>query len=247
MNIRVMFFGLIVLAYANPAVAIEPDWGDYARLLQENIVKKQYKGTRLNWVYYSQLKQSPVFEKVVKQLETFSPEALENRQQQLAFYINAYNILVMKMVLDHWPLKSIKEAGNFISPVWKKKAGRIGGKSVTLDEIEHKILRPMGEPRIHIAIVCASVSCPDLRREPYTGEKLNEQLDEQAGRFLLNAGKGLNIGDTEARTSKIFDWFEDDFISGYGSVENFIRLYADLPPGIKLSANLPYDWTLNGE
>ena len=247
MDIKNIVAGIIVLGLSISAFAVEPDWGDYARLLQENVTTGQFKGTRLNRVNYTRLKQDPGFEKVVKQLETCSPEALANNQERLAFYINAYNILAMKMVLDHWPLKSIRDAGNFIAPVWKKEAGQIGGTTLSLDEIENKILRPMGEPRIHMAIVCASVSCPDLRQEPYRGKELDRQLDEQAGSFLSNPEKGLHVDGTEARTSRIFDWFEDDFKPGHESVEKFIRHYTDLPSGLKLKADLPYDWSLNGE
>ena len=237
----------ITFLLSGPAIAAEPEWNEYANILQGYVINKEVKGTRLNWVNYSQLKQDPVFERVIKQLEVFSPDTLENDREKQAFYINAYNILAIKMVLDHWPLKSIKDAGNFISPVWKKEAGIIGGRTMTLDEIEHKILRPMGEPRIHMAIVCASVSCPDLRREPYIGTKLDQQLDDQVDNFLRNTEKGLIVKKTEAHASRIFDWFGDDFKKDYGSTDKFIKSHIEIPDGTRLKADLPYDWSLNGE
>ncbi|MGR9037784.1 MAG: DUF547 domain-containing protein, partial [Gammaproteobacteria bacterium] len=156
-----------------------------------------------------------------------------------------YNILALKTVIDHWPVDSIKDAGSLLSPVWGKPAGSIDGKTVSLDDIENNILRPMGEPRIHFAIVCASVSCPDLRSTPYTASTLNAQLDEQVHEFLANADKGLRIGKTSIRVSKIFDWFEKDFKT-VGGVEAFIRRYRSDLPQLPFKADIDYDWDVNG-
>jgi hypothetical protein len=89
-------------------------------------------------------------------------------------------------VRRHYPIDSIRSIGSFFSPVWKKTAGEIGGRSYTLYEIEHEILRPMGEPRIHAAIVCASLSCPPLRREPYRAAELEAQLEDNVRRWLAD-------------------------------------------------------------
>jgi len=149
------------------------------------------------------------------------------------------------MVVDHWPLDSIKDVGSLISPVWGKSAGSIDGETVSLDDIENKILRPLGEPRIHFAIVCASVSCPDLRNTPYTASNLNAQLDEQIQQFLSNADKGLRIGNESIQISKIFDWFGKDF-KPVGGVEAFIRRYRSDLPQLPLKENINYDWDVNG-
>ena len=117
---------------------------------------------------------------------------------------------------------------------------------VTLDEIEHQILRPMGEPRIHFAIVCASLSCPDLRREAFTAERLDAQLQEQTQAFLDNVSKGLQLAGTRVEVSQIFDWFEEDFDSA-GGVEAFVRRYRELPDQIRLRADIPYNWNLNAQ
>lgn len=104
----------------------------------------------------------------------------------------------------------------------------------------------MGEPRIHLAIVCASVSCPDLRNEPYTATTLNKQLDEQANAFLRNDKKGLHIAKDEILVSKIFKWFKKDF-EKVGGVEAFTRGYrADLPVAYEIDADIDYDWSVNG-
>jgi hypothetical protein len=138
-----------------------------------------------------------------------------------------------------------KDVGTLISPVWDKPAGSINGKTVSLDDIENKILRQMGEPRIHFAIVCASVSCPDLRNTPYTASNLNAQMNEQVQQFLANADKRVRIGDRNIQISRIFDWFEMDSKPA-GGVETFIRRYrADLPE-LPLKDGINYDWSLNG-
>ena len=240
---------LIVLFFA-PVItsAIEPPMDLYQKILAQYVKTETHDGVTLNWVNYSSLKNDTDFTQLVNQIAEFSPEQLDGAQEQMAFYINAYNILALKTVADHWPVKSIKDIGSFLKPVWKKEAGNIGGKQFSLDEIEHEVLRPMGDPRIHMAIVCASVSCPDLRTEPYTANKLNEQLNDQADNFLSNPQKGLNVKGNEAKTSKIFDWFADDFIKANGSVRDFIKQYSDISEDITLTrGGLPYNWSVNGE
>lgn len=247
MNIKKLLPGLFALMLMTPlsGAAMEPDWGSYGELLARHVSSDVKNGVALNAVDYAALKASGEIDKAAAQLAAYPLEKLANREEKLAFYINAYNILAMKMVLDHWPLKSIKDVGNFFSPVWKRPAGQLDGKTVTLDEVEHRILRPMGEPRIHFAIVCASVSCPDLRMEPYTAGRLDAQLDDQVRLFLGNPAKGLRIEQGVIRVSQIFDWFKKDF-DKLGGVETFIRHYRqDAPEKLPVKANIPYDWALN--
>jgi hypothetical protein len=226
------------------AVAAEPDWVHYKAVLK-HVDQGVKNGVILNLVDYQAIKAEGSLDKAYQDLTAFELGRLSNRNEKLAFYINAYNILAIKMVADHWPIKSIKDVGSFFSPVWGKSAGKLDGKTITLDAIEHKILRPMGEPRIHLAIVCASVSCPDLRNEPYTAKQLNKQLDEQAKLFLLNLGKGLKIEKKTIRISKIFEWFEEDFDVS-GGVSAFIKGYRTDLPESDFTSYIPYDWTVNG-
>ncbi|MBF0283911.1 MAG: DUF547 domain-containing protein [Magnetococcales bacterium] len=236
--------GAALLLLSSPALAEEPDWTPYAQLLQQNLSRHTAQGIELAWVNYSALKLDGRFSQLVENLAAFDPAKLNGSSEKLAFYINAYNILALKMVLDHWPVASIKEVGNFLVPVWKKEAGRLGGRTVTLDELEHQILRPMGEPRLHLAIVCASLSCPDLRHEPYTAAQLERQLDDQALTFLRNPAKGLTLEGDKVRVSRIFSWFEEDF---KGGVAPFLQRYrTDLPASFSPAADLPYNWSVNG-
>lgn len=241
---RIIFLFITMQVFSSGVLAKTPDWNGYADILK-TVKQGKKNGVELALVDYQTLKDNGKLEVVYQNISTFPVESLANREEQLAFYINTYNILALKMVLDNWPEESIKDSGSFFSPVWDKAAGQIGGKTVTLGEIEHEILRPMGEPRIHMAIVCASVSCPDLRNEPYIADQLDSQLNEQTALFLNNTGKGLKEGKKTIYTSKIFDWFADDF-QRIGGVDEFIRRYRPDLPEKKIKANLPYDWAING-
>ncbi len=223
--------------------ATEPDWNNYTAVLKH--VKPGIKnGVALMLVDYEKIKTNGSLEKAYQGISNFDLNKIENRQEKLSFYINSYNILALKMVSDHWPVASIKDIGSWYNPVWNKPVGTIGGKSISLGDVENKILRLMHEPRIHFAIVCASVSCPNLRDEPYTSTKLNLQLDNQVQQFLNNQGKGLKIVNKTIHVSKIFNWFEDDFQKA-GGVSRFIGHYKPELSQFKLVADIPYDWSVN--
>ena len=240
---RIMGYAILVLISFN-TFAIEPDWRIYAEVLQ--VVRPGVKNNvQLALVDYPQLKTNGKLDIAYQQLSIFPIASLATKDEKLAFYINAYNILALKMVLDHWPIDSIKNVGSGVYQVWGNVAGSIGGRKVTLREIEHKILRPMAEPRIHFAIVCASVSCPDLRNEPYTASKLNVQLDEQVQQFLSNPDKGLRVGTNAIELSAVFDWYKTDF-NPVGGVEAFVRRYRPDLPALPMDEYIDYDWTLNG-
>ncbi len=237
-----------VLLPAVPAIAF--DFSKWDALLKEHVRPTTRDGVRLNGIHYSQVARDPRYLETVSGLAQFSPDTLKGREEKLAFWINAYNLFAVKMVVDHYPVESIKDAGSLFSSVWKKTVGKVGGRDITLNEIEHEILRKMGEPRIHVAIVCASVSCPDLRAEAYTATGLDSQLDDQLRRFLENRGKGLKKEGGTVFLSSIFKWFAEDFESK-GGVQKFLAPHAPaaVQPMLK-SGNaeleyLDYNWKLN--
>jgi hypothetical protein len=203
-------------------------------------------------VDYGALRREPRWPALLESLAGAAPP--EEAAARLAFWINAYNVLAIQTVLRAYPIDSIKDVGSLFSPVWKRPAGKIEGKTVTLDQIEHEILRPMGDPRIHAAIICASRSCPSLRREPYTVAGVNAQLDESMRRFLADKRKGLEL-DTKTgrlRLSSIFKWFAEDF-EKKGGVVAFVARYAPTDVRTYLGAHpnpkleyFSYDWQLNG-
>lgn len=173
--------------------------------------------------------------------------------EQLAFYINAYNAWTIKLVLSGYPgIHSIKDLGSFWSSPWKKEIVHVDGKVLSLDDIEHGIIRPkFKDPRIHFAVNCASKSCPPLSSEPYEGKIINQQLDAAAGAFINDLQRNRLEGNT-LYTSKIFDWYGEDF---KGGIVNFFLKYAegDLKRGLEANKNqtkiryLDYDWSLNGK
>ncbi len=220
---------MVLMPAMAPVLAASPDWTPYARVLDRHV----HVDGGSTWVDYRALRSDPDFVRSVLLIGDARLPDGASRDERLAYYINAYNILAMKVVADNWPVKSIRDVGGFLQPVWKLPAGRVGGRTVSLDDIEHSELRPLGDPRIHFAIVCASRSCPDLRREPYSGLRLSAQLDDQVRRFLANPSKGLDIRLNAVRASRIFAWFEEDFASSGGPMGFIQRYRPDVRAGTK--------------
>lgn len=171
------------------------------------------------------------------------------RNEQMAYWINAYNAFTISLILQHYPVKSIKDIKHgvaFVNSVWDIKFIRIGGKSYDLNNIEHGILRSdFKDARIHAAINCASYSCPRLRNEAYTADQLEAQLDD-AMRGFINDGQRNQISARQARVSPIFNWFGGDFRRDAGSLRNFLNKYSKVPVAKSTGISfLDYDWRLN--
>lgn len=175
-----------------------------------------------------------------------------NTKQELAFLINVYNAATLKLVIDHYPVKSIKKIGGLKGP-WKQPIVKLFGGTYTLDQIEHEMIRPnYNDPRAHFGINCASGGCPSLRAEAYRADKLDAQLDQQGKIFMGDASKNrVDTGKGRLYLSPIYKWFEEDFVKRSGSVEKFIAPF--VAPGSRdavLSGKLrvsytDYDWKLN--
>lgn len=149
-----------------------------------------------------------------------SPERYSSwsESEKIAFLTNAYNAFTLQSIIDQDPLEdSIRD----ISGVWNRRKFTLAGSEKTLDNIEHDILRKdFNEPRIHVALVCAAMSCPPLRNEPYTSEKLDAQLKDQTAKFASSPnGFKLDKQDNKVYLSSIFKWYGKDFIKIYG-IEN---------------------------
>lgn len=212
-----------------------------------------------DFVDYAALKRGrPELDAYLRSLEAVGRSDLEAwpRSDQLAFWINAYNAYTVKLVLDHYPLRSIRSIGFLPGSAFKRKfvpLDRVAGGKLSLDDIEHRILRErFQDPRIHFAIVCASRSCPVLRDEAYRGRDLDAQLDEAARSFLRDPAR--NRYDPASRTlslSSIFKWFRGDFETAAGTLPAFVARYADEPIAEALRRGnvriefLDYDWSLN--
>ncbi|MDF1815949.1 MAG: DUF547 domain-containing protein [Verrucomicrobiales bacterium] len=165
------------------------------------------------------------------------------QSEQIAFLINVYNAETLQLIIDNYPVTSIKKIGSLLSSPWKQKSVQLFGKTTTLDHVEHGILREKySEERIHFALVCAAVSCPPLRTGAFTGEQLDAQLDDQARVFLNDSTKNRIEGDT-LYLSAIFNWFEGDFTSGGKTLIEYVKPWMQGNP-IKVKFN-DYDWSLN--
>jgi hypothetical protein len=185
-------------------------------------------------------------------LAKVDPDTL-NRNEQFAFYVNAYNAWTIKLILSGYPgVSSIKDLGSLFKSPWKKEIARIDGDLVTLDHIEHEVLRPrFKDPRIHFAVNCASKSCPPLISEPYQGDILEQQLDAATEAFLNDPEQNRLEEDT-LYVSRIFKWYSEDFGDG---VVNFFLTYANATLKSELMEkrnrikvkHLRYDWSLNGK
>lgn len=184
-----------------------------------------------------------------------------------AFFINVYNALAIKMVIDHpcktslfsscKPISSIKDIGSLLNPVWKMPAGVVAGKQWSLDDVENYLRNPhplKEDSRLHASIVCASISCPNVRTEAFRPEKISDQMDDQIKDFLYNKKKGFDLdrNSNVLHLTPIFLWFYGDF-DQYGGVKKFISPYisssdsqyiADNNPSIKY---FTYNWDINGD
>jgi hypothetical protein len=201
------------------------------------------------WVDYPGfLKDSARLNQYLRLLSTAHPNDKNwSKDEQLAYWINAYNAFTVKLIVDHYPVASIKDIKNgipFVNTVWDIKFINIEGYQYDLNNIEHGIIRKyFDEPRIHFAINCASVSCPKLLNEAYTADRLEEQLTAAAKGFLTDP---VRNDLSTYQVSSIFSWFRGDFKKKSGSLISFINQYAPqpLPENASLSF-LDYNWELN--
>ncbi len=169
-----------------------------------------------------------------------APSVTASREEKLAYYINLYNAATVKLILDNYPVASIKD----IKSPWDKKWINVGESTLSLGAIEHKILRKMDEPRIHFAINCASYSCPKLSNEAYTVAGLESQLEAASSDFVNDTKRNRISGDN-AEISEIFRWYKSDFTEN-GDLVDYINKYSETPiaKGTKVQY-LKYDWSLN--
>ncbi len=163
-----------------------------------------------------------------------------SKEEKLAYWINSYNAMTIDLILRNPSVKSIKD----IKDPWNQRLWKLGSKWYNLDEIEHQILREMNEPRIHFAIVCASVSCPKLQNEAFTASNLESQLTNATKEFLSDSSKN-NISRNKIKLSKIFKWFAKDFKKNQSLID-FLNKYSDIEISQNASKSYKdYNWNLN--
>lgn len=224
--------------------------------LWRNVLTRYLKQGEFN---YSELKnnkaQSHELQEYIKKLESLSKKDYEklSRNQKMAFLINAYNALTVKLIIENYPVQSIKDIGGIFTKPWSIKFfNLLDGSIRSIDPIEHDYLRPnFQDYRIHAAVNCASKSCPVLRNEPFSADRLDQQLDEQMTQWLSDESR--NRVDTSSKTiflSKIFDWYEKDFETWGGGISKVLIKHCPqifqsaLEKGFRIKY-LDYDWSLN--
>lgn len=189
----------------------------------------------------------------VKALEDVGVTGL-NRREQMAYWINFYNALTVKVVLDHYPVKSIRHIdispGLFRFGPWDAKLVRVEGHPVSLNDMEHRILRPIwNDSRVHYAVNCASLGCPNLQPEPFTSENLEPALEKAAVEFI-NHPRGARLEGRRLVLSSIYEWFQVDFGGSEEAVLAHIGQYARPPLAEAIRdyrgrISYDYDWSLN--
>lgn len=231
------------------------DHGAWSRLLEAH-VKSGADG--LNRVDYATFKSAGHAElkAYLAMLQSLDVTVLD-RPEQFAFWANLYNAKTVDIILDKYPVRSIKDislggglVATFTGGPWKAKVLKVGGLDLSLDDIEHAILRVVHrDPRVHYAVNCASVGCPNLLRAAFTGATLEAQLDAGA-RAFVNSPRGVRITGRSVWASSIYDWFQADFGGNAAGVLAHVRKYAEPAllqklEGITAIGEYGYDWRLN--
>ena len=255
----------LALSAGKPRAAnVDHTYQDYAKVLRDyvHVPRVDYTGLRRG---------RAALDAVVAAFAepTANQERAWTRDERLAYWINAYNLFTLRAIVDHYPIRSSfftvqpRNSIRQIDGVWTKLTWHAAGRTLTLDDIEHRILRPeFKEPRVHFAVNCASVGCPPLAADPYRPASLDAQLDEAARRYLASE-RGLRVEGNTLRVTRILEWYGEDFIARFAPdaagnpdrIERAIRgvvvrfgprTAADLArtPATTIRF-LDYDWSLN--
>jgi hypothetical protein len=238
-----MFMWLIIMLFVSLNYANPVQHGEWDALVKKHVSKNgmvDYQG------FLKDKKQLQVY---LDKLSANRPTSKWSKNEKMAFWINAYNAFTVKLILDHYPIKSIKDIKRgipFVNSVWDIAFIPMGKEKIDLNYIEHTILRKeFNDPRIHAAINCASFSCPLLRNEAYYASRLDEQLNDAMRRFI-NDPQRNQLDKSNIKISKIFSWFAGDFKLNGSSIVDYLNKYAKkrVQPNAKIDF-LEYQWELN--
>jgi hypothetical protein len=245
-----MLQGIVALGAALVTGNTAFDHSAFERLLKAHVADGR--------VDYDAFARAPEFPRYLGRLAAARPHAM-SPPEELSYWINVYNAYTIRLVNAHQERQSIRNINKTLGVIkamgpWKEEIVRAGGKTMSLDHVEHEIIRKrFREPRIHFALVCAAVSCPPLRREAYTGERLEAQLEDQARIFIGRSPdkNRVDVAHATAHLSPIFTWFKEDFGPDLG---RFLARYVPEPSARALLESgrfkvveTPYDWSLNSK
>jgi hypothetical protein len=229
-----MFFWLLISGSDGSPIVSHQTWNE---LLYKNVTasgKVSYKGFKTD---------EEKLNSYLAMLASNVAQANWSRHEQMAYWINTYNAFTIKLILDHYPVKSIMDIES--GKAWDKPFILLQNRKYTLNQIEHEILRAkFDDPRIHFAVNCAAISCPRLLNEAYTAEKLDRQLTAQA-RSFINDRAFNKISSSAVSVSQIFDWYNSDFTK-MGTLIDYLNNYS----AVKIEAGagityLTYNWNLH--
>lgn len=236
---------------SNASSSLQIDHSAWEKLLQAYVVPGD---DGLNRVNYAAFKRSGAnkLKRYLFALQKINPATL-NKSEQFAYWANFYNAITIDIILDHYPVKSIRDIRltSFLVPgPWDKKVVRVGGADLSLNDIEHEIMRGIWrDPRVHYAVNCASVGCPNLPRLAFTGPRLEDMLDKGA-RDYINSARGARVIGVSLIGSKLYSWFAEDFGGSMQSLLTHLGRYATPELAAKLKqvtriSRYEYDWSLN--
>jgi hypothetical protein len=225
----------------------------YEMLLNKHIhayAKKNIQGTGVN---YLEWQKDPLHNEAMALLESTDLSKLSSREEKISFWINAYNLLSIDLIVKSGEQDSVQNLGGLVGDPWNEFSWVIGDLETTLSQMHHQTLRSIGEPRVHFALTCAALSCPDLKPEPYWPELIYTQLERQTRNFLRNSQKGMKLIKSEKtssrnqkvnkfKVSKIFQSFKNDF--DHGDIIQFVQRYAFLY-GAEFDGYMLDNWELN--
>lgn len=204
--------------------------------------------TETGFVDYKSLKKNETkLDVYLTYLNKTSPSKDWSADKEKAFWINVYNAYTLKIILENYPLKSITSISNKGKSAWKTSFVKVGGKTYTLDHVEHEILRKkFKDPRIHVGVNCASGSCPKLGNMAFTEANIDSELERLMKEFINDPTRN-KLSAKKVEISEIFNWFKGDFTAD-GSVIDYLNRYAKTPVNKKAKIKyLTYDWSLNGK
>jgi hypothetical protein len=256
---------LLIWLTATSALAFDQEHQTFDALLKKHVTwNAQGVASKVDYTGFQQ--DADLLESYLSQVSAVQQDEFDHwsKAEQLAFLINAYNGFTIQLILSRYPdLKSIKDLGSLFSSPWSKTFFTLLGKKRSLDNLEQDIIRKPGsydDPRIHAAVVCASIGCPGLRDEAFTGDRLEQQLEDSLRRFLSDRSRNrYNAQSGRLEISKIFDWYAEDFSRGFRGKKTllaFLSDYAELLTNGPARQNkirngqveidyLAYDWHLN--
>ena len=234
-NIFIVLIAIFTLSQGNAQTSI------YNDLLQKHVTKDGI-------VDYKSFKADEAkLDTYISYLEKTTPASSWSENKQKAFWINTYNAYTIKLILENYPLKSIMDIKQDGKTAWKIPFAKVGGKTYTLDYIEHEILRKnLFDPRIHVGVNCASISCPKLGNIAFTEENIDANLEKLMKTFINDSSRN-KITNNKVQISSIFDWFKEDFTKN-GSVIDYLNKYSNTEINSNAAISyLKYDWSLNNK